>query len=233
MRKRTVGGAMMLLAVGGCAGAGPSDAGGVTASASPSPVDAAVALVQARAALESASYRFATTLNNGVSVTGVVDPRSQDSETVMTSPQGTLTIRKVDGVNYVLVATTESTGEPGTDGTKWVNATAEGGGAAAFEPATLNQSLSSATEVRWADDDTISGVIDMVKVAEQLGGDPTALAGKDTRFPFEADIDAAGRLVEYQFIPPAGLSATSSVTYSDFGTPVALAAPPASEVRAP
>lgn len=190
--------------------------------------DAGVALGQAWSTVKSGSYRFRTEIGGGrITMTGVVQAGGRDSELVVEDAGGTTVVRRIGSLNYV------RTGAGGT----WVK-TAPSGPVTSItqaDPAQMHLSIETASAVRWVDGDTVAGVYDAAQVVTRLGGDPgTALRGSSASlFPFEADIDAGGRVAEYRQLA-SGQSPTSTVvTFSDFGAPVTIGEPPAAGVTAP
>ena len=238
-----------LLAVGGCAGAGspgtPSGGAPVSGAAGPGSSEAATgnrqeapaALAQAVAQLQKDTYRYTTNIGDQSTMIGLVDPKSNNFEIVGESPKGTTTIRKVDGVTYLKIASKQPTGQPGTDGKKWrkIDKSSELGQLTAFDATQTAKSLEVASEVQWVDDDTVKGLIDPAKVAQQWSAG-TAPAGSQQpvpTVPFEADIDSKGRLAEYRLTMPATASQSvggSGLKYSDFGTPADIQAPPTADI---
>ena len=103
-----------------------------------------------------------------------------------------------------------------------------------YDPTDTVKSLEAATDVTWAGDDKLTGTIDLDKAGKQLGlgaKDVTKLTEK--AIPFEARLDDQGRLVSYALtIPAVGSQQPTkmNITYSDFGLPVDVKAPPASEI---
>lgn len=146
----------------------------------------------------------------------------RDSELVMTTALGTITIRRVSGTNYVKITM-------GKTETGWSTPEySEGmGSPSRIDPARMYNTIDTATQVQWLDDDTVSGVIDAAMSMNQLGADITqseAMAGR--KFPIEASFDTAGRLVEYKQLPTAEMpTLVTTVTFSDFGAPIRIEQP--------
>ncbi|MBW6438879.1 hypothetical protein KZ829_34630 [Actinoplanes hulinensis] len=80
--------------------------------------------------------------------------------------------------------------------------------------------------------DTFSGTLDMTKSPTADPESLKALGDKASAVPFTAKVDGEGRLTEL-VIDMSSLGAGAgkmTTTYSDFGTPVSVEAPPAAEV---
>lgn len=91
----------------------------------------------------------------------------------------------------------------------------------------------AAVDVKKGADGTFSGTLDMTKSPTSDPASLKALGDKAKAVPFTAKADSEGRLVELVIDMSAlGAGATKmTTTYSDFGTPVTVEAPPAAEVK--
>lgn len=216
------------LLLGGCAFGSPSAA---EPAPEPSRPDPAIALADAWTTVKTYSYRFTTEVSDGrVRMNGSVESGGRDSEVEMTSAAGSTLVRRVQGVNYVR-GTPDKTGVP----LAWVKVdpAMDPNSIGMLDPSRMNVSIETATEVIWVDDDTVAGTTDAAKTMTLAGADP-AVTGKlaGQKFPFEADIDSSGRLVEYRRLPTKGQPDVSTVvTFSAFGTPITIDAPPAAEIQ--
>ncbi|MEU4622995.1 hypothetical protein AB0G04_23860 [Actinoplanes sp. NPDC023801] len=240
-----------MLAAGGCAAGDAGNGNGAVkpgatvvsapTSAAVERADAAVALAASLEALKKDSYRFTTTMGGQGSMTGVVDPSSRNSEFVLTSTtpgkEATTIVRVVDGAAYVKIEMANGKGGPGLDGRKWRKVAASGpmGPLADFDPAQTTKGLEMAADVQWVDADTVTGTIDLTKLAQSMGQNPGAPDDPALRsMPFEASFDGTGRLVDYRFTPKgdaAKVAAKSAVKFTDFGVaPVDVKAPPAADI---
>ncbi|GAA1608387.1 hypothetical protein [Actinoplanes couchii] len=186
--------------------------------------DPAGALTLARTELEKDTYRLTTALGTTVLMTGVVDPVTRNSETVWTRARQDTTVRRIDGVNYVRFPPEQA----GGDDRKWETVrTPEGGGLASFDASSILGSLATVAEPRWADYDTVEGVIDLTTFSESLGPSPAGIDPQPPRMvAFQADIEGRGRLAELRVTTA---SAVHAVTFSEFGTPVDVKVPPAAD----
>ncbi|HWS35535.1 MAG TPA: hypothetical protein VN408_22695 [Actinoplanes sp.] len=104
-------------------------------------------------------------------VTGAVDPLIRTSETVLTSPWRVTTVRRVDGVKHIGYPPEQ----PGDPERTWQRFRDTGsGGLTDFDAARLQHSLDTVTTIRWADDDTVSGTIDLFATPDSHSTTPNA-----------------------------------------------------------
>jgi len=99
------------------------------------------------------------------------------------------------------------------------------------DPGGTKAMLTAMTGVEKTGDHGFKGTLDLTKMP-QYKKSLEALGDKATKVPFTATSDAEGRLTEMT-LDMSGLGAGSGkvkTTYSDFGTPVSVEAPPASQV---
>jgi hypothetical protein len=233
-----------VLAMSGCANnstTGGDTAGGGTTDTKPAdtPKDATAALVDAAKKLQSQSFKSTAKIGDSATMIGVMDPEQKVGEFTMESTaDGTefkTEMRTIDGVNYIRI-TMPGTDLPGMDGKTWrkLNASGGKGTLGSYDPADTVQSLESATEVKWAGDNAVTGTIDLAKAGQQLGMGELDLSKITTKtIPFEAGFDGDGRLVKYSLTMPAFGSEPATkmdMTYSDFGVPVTVTAPAGSEL---
>lgn len=234
-----------LLAVGGCTGPAspdvapaPSASASGPASAAPAATDAAAALVAATAELRKDTFKVVMGLSVAGVMTGVVDPRTGTAELVLVSDspgaEGTSTFRMVGGVTYANFAMKNAEGRPGLDGNGWIRMDKKQapagptGSLADFDVSMLIGAAESATGVQWVDADTVRGAV-------PVGGTGPAVFGMTGGEPltFEADIEPGGRLSRYAFTAKVDATASAvdfELRYSDYGTPVTVTAPPATEI---
>lgn len=234
------------LAMSGCANNRTSggDAGGsgtATSDAKPAdaPKDATAALVGAARRLQEESFKTTVKIGDDGTMTGVMDPKAKVGEfTMQGAADGTefkTEMRMVDGTTYLRI-TMPGTDIPGMDGKTWRKLDAKGGPGTLgnFDATDTAKTLESATDVTWAGDNAVTGTIDLDKAGQQLGMGASDLKKITTKsIPFEAGFDAEGRLVRYSLTMPAVGSEPPTkmdMTYSDFGLPVRVAAPPAAEI---
>ena len=226
-----------VLAVAGCGSDGGSGGGGT--GGGDTPKDAAKALTSAAAKLQDQSFKMKMDLGTQGSMDGVMDPKAKAGEfTMLTEAEGQkaeTVMRIVDGVTYMKMKI-PGMDIPGMDGKTWRKLGNSGDPTTlgAFDASQMSKSLEAAADVKWAGDDKLTGTLDLTKSAKSLGIKEAALAQLPTKtIPFEANLDDEGRLVKYAFTMPAIGSEPATefdITYSDFGTPVKVAAPPAAEI---
>jgi hypothetical protein len=102
----------------------------------------------------------------------------------------------------------------------------------ANDPRNAAEMLAASAQVQKTGDRTFQGVLDMTKSPTADEESLRALGDKAKAVPFTAKADQQGRLVEL-VIDLAAIAPSSgkmTTTYSDFGTPVSVQAPPAAEV---
>lgn len=234
------------LAMSGCAGDKSTDAtgGGTTAAgdakpAADTPKDATAAIVGGAKKLQEQSFKSTIDMGGMGSMNGVMDPTKNLGEfTMEVQSEGTKVkteIRIIDGTNYVRV-TMPGTDLPGLDGKTWRKLDGKGGAGTlgGFNGGDTAKTLENAADVKWTGDNALTGTIDLAKAGTQLGLGANDLSKLSTStIPFEATLDGEGRLTRYALTIPAigGEPATEmDMTYSDFGVPVDVKAPAASEI---
>ncbi len=250
-RRMRRGGAVLVLAValamsgcgsetadGGTTGGTNAGAAGETKAAD-QPKDATAALVSATKKLQEDSFKSTIDMGDAGTMTGVMDPKKKVGEFIMEAEsEGTkikTEMRLIGGTNYIRI-TMPGADLPGMDGKTWRKLGGAGGAGTlgGFDASDTVRSLESATDVKWAGDDAVTGTIDLAKAGKQLGmgtSDLSKLGSKS--IPFEAGFDGEGRLVRYALTLPTVDSETATkmdMTYSDFGLPVTVEAPKASEI---
>jgi hypothetical protein len=238
-RRLTIAGVALLAAVGlsGC-GTSADRAGSRAATPAGPPAttaqaDAAAELADAAAELAGESMHVGITMAGGVTMTGVADARARTADMSMTLGAGLADQLRIIRVGSDMWARGDgSIGALVGGSDKWVHldisqmANLIGSG----EPATAAKMLRSATDVRSAGDHRFTGTIDLTK-AETSGAAPS-MSEKAKAVPVTARTDDRGRLIEMR-IDMSGVASGAGVvtsTYSDFGTPVSVKAPPKSKV---
>ncbi|MEV6305488.1 hypothetical protein AB0M02_39160 [Actinoplanes sp. NPDC051861] len=249
MNRRTMmrGGAALVmaaaLAVSGCAGNGTVNGDTAAGSGDAKPAEAAgdatAALVAGAAKLQEQSFKTTIDMGTSGNISGVMDPKTKTGEFLMEAEaEGTkmkTEMRIVEGTNYVRI-TMPGVDIPGMDGKTWRKLGGAGGTGTlgGFDASDTVKSLEAATDVKWAGDKAVTGTIDLTKAGQQLGMGTSDLGKLTTKtIPFEAGFDGEGRLVTYALTIPAIGTDTPvkmNMTYSDFGTPVDIKAPAASEL---
>jgi hypothetical protein len=229
------------LTMSGCANrtGGSGDTGAGASKVSEAPADATAALVAATRKLQEDSFKATIKMGKTGTMTGVMDPRQKVGEFRMEAEEDgtsfTMEMRLVKGTNYMRIAM-PGADLPGMDGKTWRKMSNMGGAGTlgAFDPTDTARSLESATNVTWAGDDAVTGTIDLGKAGKHLGVGEKELTKLSTKtLPFEAGFDSEGRLTRQKLTMPAVGSepaTTMEITYTDFGVPVSVQAPPAAEI---
>ena len=244
-RKMMRGGAALafaaVLAMSGCGG--DSTSGGSTsagdAKPADAPKDAKAALVAATTKLQAESFRTTMDMGGNGTMSGLMDPKTKSGEfkmeAVADGTKVTSDMRIVGGVTYIKL-TMPGVDLPGMDGKTWRKLSGAGdvGTLGNFDASDIAKSLDNAADVKWAGDNAVTGTIDLVKSSKQLGlGAVDASKLSTPTMPFQAGFDGEGRLAQYTFTTPAiGSEAATKmdIKYSDFGVPVKVEAPPASQI---
>ena len=246
-RRLAIAGLVLTTAIGltGCARTSePTPAGATTPNAA-QPADPTAELSAGALKLTQQSMKVTMDLTGGVRMTGVADPKADTAQMEMTlgtgtdsSTDGTARIRKI-GKDMWLKFSGAMGALDGLGKGKWMHldlsTLGEGGafGMSGSDPAAAAKMIKATSNVQRTGDHRYSGVLDLTKaqtVDSKLVG---SLGEKAKAVPFTAATAEQGRLIEMTVDlrgvgPAAGLLKT---TYSDFGTPVSVTAPPASDVR--
>ncbi len=250
-RRLTVTGLALVTALGlgacqtdkqGPAGAPATPAAAATTSA---PDQAALKELQAAAAkLAQDTVKVRSEMGGGVTMTGALDPEAGRGHMrmKMAAPGGAegsdIRIVKDDGDIYVKF----SGGLANVVGTTWMRVPAETLTAGSTFPvwpegaptgaATLARAV---TEVRRDGANGYAGLLDVTKSPTLNKDSLKALGATSGTVPFTATVDDEGRLTGMT-VDMSGLAPTAGTmrtTYSDFGAPVKVTVPSASQVTDP
>ena len=218
---------------------------GTTPSASPSPSKSATpteAFTSAANLLRGTPYKFSLKSASGAAYEGSDDPLAGIAVGKLTVPVQALKVNLdtqfTQNDYYVKVGLPL----PGIDPTKWyhfdpakitsLDAFAFGG---PTDPTGLHNIAGAVATAESAGDKQLKGTLDFTKATWGPVLNANAVKGlgdKAKAVPFEATIDDKGRLATLKVTVPAYGSTKEEVvniTYSDFGTPVKLTTPSASE----
>lgn len=245
--------ATVALTLAGCGDGGsattgasaPTPAGGASApaSASAGTADPAAveALTKATSQLGTTSFKVTATSGAGFKLTGAVDPAQG---------AGTADLRAT-GPNAEVNVKTLLTGQdlylqvPGiTKAGTWTHVDVarlpEGANVGLrpgqIDPVNTSKLLNSSTDVRSTGDNTYAGTLDLSKAIGLAGVSQVTIdesGAQAEKVPFTAKLDAQGRISELTVEIPAvnGQAAQPlEVLYSDYGVPVTVTKPAASEV---
>lgn len=243
---------LALVAALGLAGCGPDDnkarsgagAPATGKAAEPAAGDLAPAAELAAAAkrLGEQSMHIDMDMAGAISMTGVADPKAGVAKMSMDmgalSEGTTIEVRKVDQDVYLKFGGQMAKMVGASSGKPWMHVDAdkiaEGSSfkLPADDPAGTKAMVSAMTKVERAGEHSFKGLLDLTKTPRYNKESLKAIGAKATAMPFTATTDDQDRLVELTLdmsgiSPGAGKMKT---TYSDFGTPVAVEAPPAAQV---
>jgi hypothetical protein len=217
--------------------------GGATASPTPSAtpaVDAKEALSKAATELGRTSYRVNLTVGPA-SGTGALDPAAQQGQTSMSVFAGSTTL-KVDTVLVGADMWVKLGGVPGVPD-KWLHldtsrlpeSSGLGIRPGQLDPAGADKLIDAIATVEPVGPDQYRGTIDLTRASDSPAVDKAtldALGDRAKAVPFEATLDAQGRLTNLKLDlgQIEGVPAKVDVRYSDFGTAVSVTRPPAADV---
>jgi hypothetical protein len=246
-RRLAIAGAALVAAIG-LSGCGPeqdnasgSGAGPAAAEQAAKPADPAAELAAAATRLSEDSLKVKMTMAAGLNAQGAVDKSGEKMDMTMVMGEGdegmTISMRKLGSDLYMKFDGALGS-MLGADGDKWMHIDAaqvpEGSpfSMESNDPKNAARLIESSAQVQKTGDRSFKGVLDMTKSPTVNDESLKALGAKATAVPFTAKADDQGRLIELvvdveAIAPTAGAMTT---TYSDFGSPVSVEAPPASEV---
>ena len=244
---------LALVATLGLTGCGPegtkaSDAGngsGVAATQAGAKQDAAADLAAAAQKLGEQSMKIDMNMAGAMSMTGVADPKAGTAKMSMEMGalgKGTgIEMRKIGDDLYMKFGGSMGKALGGGSSAKpWMHIDAsklaEGSNfkLPKDDPAGSKAMIAAMTQVERVGDTGFKGTLDLTKsprYSKNKGLE--ALGDKATKIPFTAKKDAEGRLVELTLDMSSLGAGGGKVTtkYFDFGTPVSVEAPSASQVQ--
>lgn len=235
-----VGAALLasLAFVAGCQGSKSTPSGGTTTTTAPAKA-ASEELTDAVKKLSSTSYSFKMTVGPTV-MTGAADSANKAMKMNMKVSEGSanLTIDVVAvGTDYYLKMA--GLPLPGVDASKYMHLDATKikslknfGVEDLNDPTNSAQLANQLVDVEKTGEGKFKGTMDVTKAAT-VDDDIKALGDKAKSVPFEATVDAQGRLNTMKITLPAGPSTPEmpmEMTYSDFGAATKVDKPAASEV---
>ena len=236
------------LAVAGCTVSNSPSTNQSSAPASSAPAGARQELAAALAPMSDTPFHVVVT-GGSVTGTGDADPTQKNLQMTLdiTQPNGTAAL-KVDvrtlGDQMWLRLHLTGTQVPGAAAIegKWLHIDttklgprSQAGIASATGPVDTTKLVDSANNVRKVDATHYQGTVDLTQGSSLAIDQSTlsALAGKAKSIPFEATVDGQNRLAELKITIPAVGDQPQQVidsTYSNYGTPVTVTAPPAGQV---
>ncbi|BCJ54401.1 hypothetical protein Asp14428_58760 [Actinoplanes sp. NBRC 14428] len=248
-RRLAVAGVALVAALGltacGTTTATGGNGTGAAAQQAAGKLDPAADLSAATKKLGEQSMKIDSDMAGAITMSGVADPKAGVAKITMKMDllgKGTsIETRKVG--NDLYMKFDGSMGAAlgrGANGKKWMHIdaakVAEGSNfnLSPDDPAGTKMLLSAITGVERVGDKGFKGTLDLTKSPRfNKNKGLQALGDKATAVPFTAAKDDEGRLVELTLdMSSLGAGAGKiATTYSDFGTPVSVQAPPASEVQ--
>jgi hypothetical protein len=236
IRRLTIAGVTLVAAIG-LSGCGPSEDKAATPAGAPATTqqaDASGALAAAATKLAEESMHVDITMAGGVSMTGDADSKAQTADMSMTlGTSSTDKLRMIRVGKDMWIQAGGSLGALVGGSGKWMHldisqmSNAIGSG----DPATAAKMLQSAADVQSVGDHQFKGTIDLTKT-QATSSAVKSLGEQAKAVPFTAKTDDQGRLVEMK-VDMSGVASGAGMltsTYSDFGTPVSVKAPPKSKV---
>jgi hypothetical protein len=243
--------AAVALAVAGCDNTTSATPGTATPSAdspsssssSASAADPAAAsqLATATAKLDQTSFKITVTSGSGFKLTGAIDaPHSTGtSDVTATGPNASVSVktRLVDQDLYVQIPGITKNGTwTHVNGSRLPAGSSIGLRPDQIDPVNTAGLLSSTTDVHSTGSNSYAGTLDLTKAAGLAGLSKVTIDGYGaaaSKVPFTAGLDSQGQLQELTIDLPAvnGQKAEPiDALYSDYGTPVDVQRPAASEV---
>lgn len=198
--------------------------------------DPATDLAQAATRLQQDTYKMTMTMQigeDGGRLTGLIDPQKDVGTYTATPDRSGTTATQWLVIGNVLYLRMTAPDTAGHDGKTWRRINPETTSADLYDGTAMTTSLEKAVDVQRAGDHEFIGTLDLTASAKALGVPvPQASSIGPAQVPFKAATDTAGRLVRYTLDTPDSDNATTDVTitFSDFGIPVNVQAPPASQI---
>ncbi|GIF74578.1 hypothetical protein [Asanoa siamensis] len=230
--------AALCIGLAGCGtttapGASPSTTPSAGGSAEPSAPSAATAELTAAAQKLNDDTVKVTLESSSVNSTGNLDPRSDKATmTLKIGNNSTIDLRSIGEDAWL-----QATGVPGVEPGKWLHIDGARLAGTSFDAlpdgdaAGAGKFVERMADVTKSGDGSYAGTIDLAKVSGS-GVSVDVLGGKGNAVPFTATVDDQDRLskltIDLSAIDPN--LGTMTTTYSDFGAPVTVAAPPAAQV---
>lgn len=201
----------------------------------------AAELADAAARLKSDTFKMTMTLKidtTSAKLDGVMDPAKKiGSFTVTTDDNGKTSVAEWRVLGNVVYLKSNTPGLRGNQNKPWrkIDETASGDLADSFDGAKMAGPLGKALTVQRSGDRHFSGTFDTTALGSALSiSTPSAgpSASPAPTVAFTADLDSKGRLTHYHLDVPRTKGGTypMDLAFSDFGTSVAVQAPPADQV---
>jgi hypothetical protein len=246
---------LALVAALGLTGCGPADGQaqpGTGAPAAAEQGDPAAALAAAAQKLGEQSLRFEMQMIGSITASGAADPKAGKAQMAMDmgalGDGNKIELRKVGNDVYLQFGGAVGQMLGGQSDKKWMHVDAAKLPAGSSftimspdDPAGTKAMITAMTKVERSGANGFRGSLDLAKSPTYNKAGSLKALGGNTLVPFTAKTDDQGRLVELT-LDMSGLGASAGAgavpgdgkvktTYSDFGTKVAVEAPPAAEVQ--
>jgi hypothetical protein len=246
---------LALVAALGLTGCGPADSAaqpGSSAAAVAEQAEPAAELAAAAQKLGEQSLRFEMEMVGAITASGEADPKGGNAR--MTMDMGALgdgnkiELRKVGTDVYMKFGGAVGQMLGGQSSKEWMHVDAAKLPAGSSfnvmspdDPAGTKAMVAAMTKVERVGANGYRGSLDLAKSPTYNKKDSLKALGGNTLVPFTAGTDDLGRLVELT-LDMSGLGASAGAgavpgggkvktTYSDFGTKVSVAAPPAAQIQ--
>ncbi|AGL20685.1 hypothetical protein [Actinoplanes sp. N902-109] len=232
----------------GSSAAGPDRSAGVTGHQVAEQLSPEADLAAAAKKLSGETMKVDMTMGSTMSMSGVADGKTGDVQ--MTVDMGALgdgnsmEMRKVGTDMYMKLGGELGKTLGGDSSKEWLHIdAAKLGEGSTFnfnskdDPAGTKALLDAVTQVERVGGDGFKGTIDLTKSPRYNKNKESlkALGAKATTIPFTAKKDSQGRLTELTMdmssLGAGAAGGTFTTKYHDFGTPVSVEAPPASQVQ--
>jgi hypothetical protein len=247
--RRTAVAVVAVAAIIGLAGCGPKSSstasGGAAAEATsaapaapPSPVTPESEFQSAVTQLGDQPVKLDMSLVGGITMSGGIDAAARKANFTTDMGQlGRMDIRQVGADMYVKASGQLGSIVGGQTG-KWMHIDTtkvpENSplNVKNNDPKSTAKMLAASTEVSKTGEHKFAGKVDLTKSPTFNSSAAKGLAGKMSAVPFTAEVNDQGQLTELVFDLQSVASGAGSMTtkYSDYGKPVDVTAPPASDV---
>lgn len=224
--------ATVLIGLAGCGGSGEPDGGPTTPATSASAVGAEEAFGAAAEALTTQPLQFKMEMRGLFSINGWMDVTARTAEIMGSMPIG----GKATGIHMVGTADDVWLKIGSEASAKWMHATAAQVAGSTFDftapdnPGGVLGLVNAVNKVESAGTGRYQGTLDMTTSPTYDPSTAGALADKLRAVPFQATVDAEGRLSTFR-VDMTGFQANMVMTASyTYGAPVVVKAPPAAEV---
>jgi hypothetical protein len=241
--------AAVALAVAGCdnstsptvSGSAPPAGGSSPSASSAADPAAASQLAAATAKLDQESFKITVTSGSGFKLTGAIDaPNGKGTADVSaTGPNASVNIKTLllDQDLYVQIPGITKNGTwTHVDGSRLPADASIGLRPDQIDPVNTAKLLSSTTDVHSTGSNSYAGTLDLTKAAGLAGVSQVTIDGYGqaaSKVPFTAGLDTQGQLQELTIdLPPVNGQKTEPIDalYSDYGAPVTVERPAASEI---